>query len=162
MNPAEYNRCVDLYSDAVFRFIYSNRKDEDEARDAVQDAFETMWRNVEKVEFAKAKSYLFSVAYHDMIDNIRKRKRIVELQEKHEYIPTSHQGVYTGAKQLVEQGLERLTDIQKQVLMLRDYEGYDYREIGNITGLNESQVKVYIFRARKTLKDFIVKTENVL
>ena len=162
MNPAEYNRCVDLYSDAVFRFIFSNRKDEYEARDAVQDAFETLWRNCEKVEFAKAKSYLFSVAYHDMIDAIRKRRRIVELQEKHERIPTSHQPGYTGARQLVEQGLERLPDIQKQVLMLRDYEGYDYKEIGNITGLNEPQVKVYIFRARKTLKDFIGKTENVL
>ncbi|HZG01151.1 MAG TPA: RNA polymerase sigma factor [Chitinophagales bacterium] len=162
MNPAEYNRCVDLYSDAVFRFIYSNRKDEDEARDAVQDAFETLWRNVEKVELAKAKSYLFSVAYHDMIDNIRKQKRIEQLQEKHEYIPANRTEHYTGAKQLVEQGLERLPEIQKQVLMLRDYEGYDYKEIGNITGLNESQVKVYIFRARKTLKDFIGKTENVL
>ena len=36
--------------------------------------------------------------------------------------------------------------------MLRDYEGYNYNEIGEITGLNESQVKVYIFRARKLLK----------
>ena len=163
MNPAEYNRCVDLYSDAVFRFIFSNLKDEDAAQDAVQDAFETLWRNVEKVELTKAKSYLFSVAYHDMIDGIRKRKRIVQLEDKHEFIPTSaHQGGYSGAKELVEQGLERLPEIQKQVLMLRDYEGYDYREIGTITGLNESQVKVYIFRARKTLKDFIVKTENVI
>jgi RNA polymerase sigma factor (sigma-70 family) len=162
MNPAEYNRCVDLYSDAVFRFIFSNLKDEDTARDAVQDAFETLWRNVEKVELGKAKSYLFSVAYHDMIDGIRKRKRIVQLEDKHERIPASHQGGYSGAKDLVEKGLERLNEIQKQVLMLRDYEGYDYREIGNITGLNESQVKVYIFRARKTLKDFMVKKENVL
>src|SRR5689334_25269438 len=122
MNPADYNRCVDLYSDAVFRFIYSNLKDEDAAQDAVQDAFETLWRNVEKVEIGKAKSYLFSVAYHDMIDNIRKSKRIVKLEDKHERIPTSHQGVFTGAKELVEKGLERLTEIQKQVLMLRDYE----------------------------------------
>jgi RNA polymerase sigma factor (sigma-70 family) len=163
MNPAEYNSCVDLYSDAVFRFVYSNRKDEEAARDAVQDAFETLWRNRDKVEIGKAKSYLFSVAYHDMIDDIRKQKRIEQLEEKHERIPAaSHQGGYTGARQIVEKGLERLSDIQKQVLLLRDYEGYDYREIGNITGLNESQVKVYIFRARQTLKDFIGKKENVL
>ena len=161
MNPTDYNRCVDLYSDRVFRFIVSNLKDEDEARDVVQDAFETLWRNVEKVEFDKARSYLFSVAYHDMIDGIRKRKRITQLADHHERI-ADNRAAYTGATRVVERGLERLPEAQKNVLMLRDYEGYDYREIGQITGLNESQVKVYIFRARKTLKDFIVKKENVL
>lgn len=46
--------------------------------------------------------------------------------------------------------------------MLRDYEGYDYEEIGKITGLSESQVKVYIFRARQTLKEFLVGVEKVI
>jgi RNA polymerase sigma-70 factor (ECF subfamily) len=48
------------------------------------------------------------------------------------------------------------------VLLLRDYEGYDYAEIGQITGLNESQVKVYIFRARTFLKNYIGKIEAVI
>jgi len=42
---------------------------------------------------------------------------------------------------------------------LRDYEGYDYIEIGKITGLTESQVKVYIFRARNFLKNYIGRME---
>ena len=46
--------------------------------------------------------------------------------------------------------------------MLKDYEGYSYEEIGRITGLNESQVKVYLHRARILLKQFLVKPENVL
>jgi RNA polymerase sigma-70 factor (ECF subfamily) len=45
---------------------------------------------------------------------------------------------------------------------LRDYEGYSYEEIGEITGLNESQVKVYIYRARLALKQYIGSLENVL
>ena len=52
--------------------------------------------------------------------------------------------------------------MQKTVVLLRDYEGYSYEEIGNITGLSESQVKVYIFRARSTLKSYLVRTENAL
>jgi DNA-directed RNA polymerase specialized sigma24 family protein len=48
------------------------------------------------------------------------------------------------------------------VIMLRDYEGYDYAEIGEITGLSESQVKVYIFRARQTLKTYLVKLDSIL
>ena len=57
MTPAQYNKCVDLYSNRVYRFIYSNLKDEDESQDVVQNAYEIMWKNVEKVEFEKARSY---------------------------------------------------------------------------------------------------------
>jgi RNA polymerase sigma-70 factor (ECF subfamily) len=46
--------------------------------------------------------------------------------------------------------------------MLRDYEGYSYEEIGEITTLSESQVKVYIYRARTAMKEFIGKIENVI
>ena len=46
--------------------------------------------------------------------------------------------------------------------MLRDYEGYAYREIAEITGLSESQVKVYIYRARVFLKHYVGSMENVI
>jgi len=45
---------------------------------------------------------------------------------------------------------------------LRDYEGYSYLEISEITGLTESQVKVYIYRGRKFLQQFIGKMETVI
>jgi RNA polymerase sigma-70 factor (ECF subfamily) len=48
------------------------------------------------------------------------------------------------------------------VLLLRDYEGYNYEQIGEITGLNESQVKVYIYRARIAMKEYLVSLENVI
>jgi RNA polymerase sigma-70 factor (ECF subfamily) len=46
--------------------------------------------------------------------------------------------------------------------MLRDYEGYSYKEIGEITGLNEAQVKINIYMGRVALKNFIGKIETVL
>jgi RNA polymerase sigma-70 factor (ECF subfamily) len=55
-----------------------------------------------------------------------------------------------------------LPEIQKSVILLRDYEGYSYEEIGNIAGLNESQVKVYIYRARLFLKEYIGTMERVI
>jgi len=62
----------------------------------------------------------------------------------------------------LNEALNKLPEIQRSVIMLRDYEGYDYNEIGEITGLNESQVKVYIFRARKFLKNYIGSIEAVI
>jgi RNA polymerase sigma-70 factor (ECF subfamily) len=58
--------------------------------------------------------------------------------------------------------VEKLSDIQRSVLLLRDYEGYSYEEIGQITGLNESQVKVYIFRARMFMKNYLVSLDRVI
>lgn len=160
MNVSEYNQCVDLFSDAIFRYLRANGLDEDAAMDIVQDAFEMLWRRREHVELKKAKSYLFQVAYHDMIDLKRKEKKTVCLDLEHDdTIPAIE---FTGVYEAVKAGLDRLPEDQRQVLLLRDYEGYDYREIGTITGLSESQVKVYIFRARRAMKEFIVKKENVL
>jgi RNA polymerase sigma-70 factor (ECF subfamily) len=58
--------------------------------------------------------------------------------------------------------LSRLPEIQKTVLLLRDYEGYNYDEIGEMTNLSSSQVKVYIFRARKSMKQYIGKLDLVM
>ncbi|MEA3444640.1 MAG: sigma factor-like helix-turn-helix DNA-binding protein, partial [Bacteroidota bacterium] len=51
---------------------------------------------------------------------------------------------------------------QRSVVVLRDYEGYSYKEIAEITELSESQVKVYIYRARLFLKNYIGSTEAVV
>ena len=66
------------------------------------------------------------------------------------------------AKKILEEALSRLSETQRSLVMLKDYEGYSYEEIGKITGLNESQVKVYLHRARVQLKNYLVKPENVI
>ena len=58
--------------------------------------------------------------------------------------------------------MSKLSETQRSLVMLKDYEGYNYAEIGEITGLNESQVKVYLHRARLLLREYIVKPENVI
>jgi RNA polymerase sigma factor (sigma-70 family) len=161
MTEREYNNCVNLYADNVFRFIVKNLRHEEDARDVVQTAFEKMWRNREDVDNAKSKSYLFTVAYHQMIDHIRKVKRI-NLQEDFKEDSKVQQMPVYNLKKTLEEALGRLSDLQRSLVMLKDYEGYSYEEIGAITGLNESQVKVYLHRARVQLKNYLVKLENVI
>jgi RNA polymerase sigma factor (sigma-70 family) len=161
MTEREYNNCVNLYADNVFRFVVKNLRHEEDARDVVQTAFEKMWRNREDVDNAKSKSYLFTVAYHQMIDHIRKVKRI-NLQEDFKEDSKVQQMPVYNLKKTLEEALGRLSDLQRSLVMLKDYEGYSYEEIGAITGLNESQVKVYLHRARVQLKNYLVKLENVI
>lgn len=160
MTEKNYNDCVTQYADKVFRFIVKNLKHEEDARDIVQTAFEKMWRNREQVENDKAKSYLFTVAYNQMIDHIRKNKRIVLNEEFKEESKIGYQ-TSNNTKQVLMEALSRLNETQKSLIMLKDYEGYNYEEIGKIMNLNESQVKVYLHRARLALKAYLVKPENV-
>ena len=151
---------MDQYADGIYRFILHNIKNEDDARDVVQDTFEKCWRNHENVQYEKAKSYLFTTAHHTMIDRIRKSSHQELLSENHE--EPSHSKHYSDLKNVLKLALDKLPAIQKSVILLRDYEGYDYKEIGEITGLSESQVKVYIYRGRVALKEFIGSLSNVI
>lgn len=161
MTAQEYNKCVDLFSDGVYRFILHNIRDVDDARDIVQDSFEKLWLTHANVNFSKAKSYIFTTAYRTMVDKIRRSKKMTRMEDDHMDMMQSR-NQYSDLKQVVNEAVSKLPEVQKSVIILRDYEGYSYEEIGNITGLNESQVKVYIYRARTFLKEYIGNLENVI
>lgn len=161
MTEKEYNECVRLYADNVYRFILKNLRHEEDARDVVQSAFEKMWQRREEVDYGKSKSYLFTVAYNQMIDHLRKVKRITLKDEFSEQVAISNKPA-NNLKKILEEALSRLSETQRSLVLLKDYEGYSYEEIGQITGLSESQVKVYLHRARIQLKNYLVKPENVL
>ena len=161
MTTTEFNQCADDHADGLYRFLLKNMRDEDEARDIVQDSFEKMWRNHEQIEGSKAKSYLFTTGHHTMIDRIRRKKNVSDFTEVNEE-SLFHNKQYSDLKEILNNAVNLLPDIQKAVITLRDFEGYTYEEIGKITGLSESQVKVYIYRARIFLKEFIGSVENVI
>lgn len=161
MTERDYNDCVNLYADSVFRFIVKNLRHEEDAKDIVQTAFEKLWRNRETVIAEKSKSFLFTVAYNQMIDHIRKIKRISLKDEFTAETKTYCQPV-SNLKRSLHDALNTLNETQKSLVLLKDYEGYNYEEIGQITGLNESQVKVYLHRARLNLRNYLGKPENVM
>ncbi|HCA83103.1 MAG TPA: RNA polymerase sigma factor [Flavobacteriales bacterium] len=161
MTTQEYNQSVDQFSDNLYRFALKNMRDEEKAKDIVQDTFERLWMKVTDVNFEKVKSYLFTTAYNAMVDLSRREKKVGEYNET-KVRRMGHNEQYSDLKEILNEALQKLPEIQRSVVMLRDYEGYNYEEIGEITNLNESQVKVYIFRARKFLKEYIGSMEAVI
>jgi RNA polymerase sigma factor (sigma-70 family) len=160
MTEKEYNQCVRDHADSVYRFILKNLRHPEDTRDVVQTAFEKMWASRKTVEGARCKSFLFTVAYHQMIDHIR-RKKIVATEEAIEETPVYNRQQQQ-TKKILEAALARLNGTQRSLVLLKDYEGYSYEEIGEITGLSASQVKVYLHRARIQLKNYLVSPENIL
>lgn len=116
---------------------------------------------IRDITYEKAKAFLFTTSYRKMIDIFRREKKNGDIEN----ICT---GQYTyeeetpDLQQILEKALDRLSPVQKTVVLLRDYEDYSYKEIAEITNLTESQVKVYIFRARNFMKEFIRTPDLVI
>jgi RNA polymerase sigma-70 factor (ECF subfamily) len=161
MTINEFNSCVDQYADQLYRFILKNIKDKDKARDIVQDTYEKLWLKVSDVESSNSKSYMFTTAYRTMIDSIRKDKKQADFDSVDTNVLQTNNR-YSDLKEVLDEALAKLPAIQRSVILLRDYEGYNYDEIGGITGLSESQVKVYIYRARVFLKEYIGSLDTVI
>jgi RNA polymerase sigma-70 factor (ECF subfamily) len=161
MTAEEYNDCVKLYADGLYRFMLKSTRQVEDARDLVQSSFEKLWEHRKEVNAEKSKSYLFTIAYHKMIDLTRKNIRM----EFRESLPERHASGSAntpGLKEILEKALGRLNSRQRSLVLLKDYEGYSYEEIAEITGLNGAQVKVTLHRARLILKEWLVSVENVL
>lgn len=162
MTLAEYNTCADLHSDGVYRFILKNIRDRDTAQDIVQESYVRMWERVKEISFEKSRAYLFTTAYHTMIDHIRKNQRLSSIDDSYTEMHDESPGTYNDLKEVINEAVAKLPEIQRSVILLRDYEGYSYDEIGEILRISESQVKVYIFRARTFLKQYIGSLDLVL
>ncbi len=161
MTTQEYNNCVDEHADGVYRFVLKNLRDEEMARDVVQEAFLKMWEKAATITGSKAKSYLYTTAYHTMIDTIRREKRYTSEDQVGDQIFSSR-SQYSDLKEVIDEAFTKLNEVQRTVLLLRDYEGYSYKEIGEIVNLTDDQVKVYIFRARMNMKKYIGSLETVI
>jgi RNA polymerase sigma-70 factor (ECF subfamily) len=161
MTVQQYNECVREFADRLYRFALKNVGDSDLAQDFVQDAFERLWVRVDTVDYQRVKSYLFRTIVNLQIDRSRRQKlqnqHLSGLSEAIEQPRVAHD-----VQKLIDEGVAQLTEIQRMVLTLRDYEGYTYQEIAEMTNISVDQVKVYIFRARRFLKQYIGKMEVLL
>ncbi len=160
MDAKSYNACVHEWADALFRFACKCTGNEEDARDIVQSSFEVLWQKRENVANEKGKAFLFQVAYNQSVDLYRKKSRV----QYHEEVKLSgsHQLSNPDIKRVLDRALAQLDEQARALVLLKDYEGYRYDEIAQITGLSDTQVKVYLHRARKSLKQYLVSVEHII
>ena len=158
MEVHEYNLCVGEWSDALFRFACKCTGQPSDADDVVQNSFEVLWQKRADVPYGKGKSFLFQVAYNHSVNNYRKKQKVVFTEAPE----TSYTQSNPDLKKVLDRALGQLDEQARALVLLKDYEGYRYEEIAQITELSESQVKVYLHRARKILKEYLVSVENIV
>jgi len=153
MTELEYSNSVIKYENRVFAFIFSKTKDEELAKDVTQDTFMKLWINKATVKIESTKSWLFTTAYNHMINLLKFNNRFVDntiLEEKESVVDVLDT---FDVKEIVMRELKKLNQQEQRLIVLRDVHNFTYNEIGERMGLTETQVKVYLFRARKKIKD---------
>jgi RNA polymerase sigma-70 factor (ECF subfamily) len=159
MTKDDFIICAKQFTPNLLRFSKRVAGSAIESEDIVQECFEVLWKNRDKVEMKSAKSYLFSVAHKKIIDTFRADVKMQDFESvSTELIGKQDE---TDDQQLVKLALSQIPVIYKELLTLRDLESYSYKEIEEITHLTEAQVKVYLFRARKAIKEKILELETV-
>ena len=152
MRRQEYNRIVREQSGNLYGYAIRFLRNEEDAKDIVQDVFEKLWMHRKKVEPARAKSWMFTTAHNSMI-NLSNRKGRIQLRDQIQEIESSRsEALLFESNQVVERAISILPPIQRSVILLRDLQGYSYKDIGEILELSDAQVKVYLFRARNKIK----------
>ncbi len=156
MTQKEYNNGVRLWADDVYRFAVRCGGGEELSKDAVQEAYASLWERREQVEVEKGKAFLFTVVHNCLMSYHRHEQvhqqtlpllepdRVVQPDERFDLQDALHKA------------LERLPQVQREAVQLKDVEGYSCKEIAEMLSLTEKQVSVYLFRARVSLKKTLI------
>lgn len=143
-----------LWADDAMRFAMRCHSCRPDCEDAVQEALASLWSHHDEVTEAKGKAYLLGAAYRSLMMTLRHRQVV----ERHAEIFGALQETSHGPderfdmREAIEHSLQTLPEVQRAILQLRDVEGYSYAEIGETLSLSDSQVQVYLFRARVTMR----------
>ena len=148
--------------DKLFRFAFRLLGSEEEAKDVVQEVFVRVWKSREKMDAIQNwEAWCMRITKNLSLDKIRtwKRRNTQPIESSYD-VQTESLTPYESTEinesmQRVGSLIEALPEKQRNIIHLRDVEGYSYQEICDILELDMNQVKVNLFRARNILKDKI-------
>lgn len=141
---------VTEHASNLYGYVFKYLRNSEDSHDIVQDVFEKLWKNRKKVEVEKAKAWMFRTGHNTLINFSKKKQRTTyhtEMIPERCKVDNSFEN-----KEIIDLALSLLPPMQKSIVLLRDLEGYAYDEIGEILEISDSQVKVYLYRARKKMK----------
>ncbi len=161
-----FNDLVELYQDQLFALVARMVPDRDQASDAVQEAFFSAYRNLAGFRGGSVKSWLNRICVNAAMDAQRARKRrpvqpYPEFEDDSWQPPTGEEAdperiVLTAERShVLNSALARITDDQRDAIVLFDVQGYDYAEIAEMTGVSLGTVKSRIHRGRLALRGLL-------
>lgn len=164
MNIEAFQNRVLPTKNKLFRFALKFLGNEDDAKDVVQEVFIRVWNGRDQMDQVQNwEAWCMRITRNLSLDRIRSlsRKQTEPIEKSfniHNGALTPHETTEIHeSMQQITQLISSLPEKQRQVIHLRDVEGYSYNEICEIMELDMNQVKVSLFRARTSVRDKLVK-----
>ncbi len=165
MNQSDFLKSVLPFKDKVFRLAKRLLVSTEEAEDATQELYFKLWKNREKIaEYKNVEAFAMTMTKNYCFDRL-KSKQASNLTLVH----SNYKEKDTALEKKIEQRdsvsqvhllVEKLPEQQKLVIQLRDIEQYDFEEIGKMLDLKPTAVRVALSRARKTIRQELIKQHN--
>ncbi|MCD6087708.1 MAG: RNA polymerase sigma factor [Candidatus Hydrothermae bacterium] len=157
MNDKKFEKTVITYKDQLYNYLFWMTGNRTEAEDVLQETFLRYYKYGDPVENPKA--WLFKVARNVYLKRQRKRSREVslELVEANPVLPGMQ--VALEREELirkVREGLRRLKDHHREVIILRYMEGLSYEEMAAVLGENVGTIKSRLNRAKEKLREKLI------
>jgi RNA polymerase sigma-70 factor (ECF subfamily) len=162
MNLPEFKEKVYPLQHKLFRFAKRMLEQAEEAEDVVQDAFVRLWNKRDRLDEYRSVEALAMITTKNLcLDRIKSRRHPVENIDNHrifvESLPGEPAHDHSEMVQNIRQAIDRLPDVQRMIVHLRDIEGYEFSEIAAVVDMNENAIRVALSRARKRIRDMVIK-----
>ena len=165
MNQNDFVKLITPFKDKLFRLAKRLLVSTEEAEDATQEVILKLWNNKENLDSYKSiEAYSMTMTKNYCFDQL-KAKRSGNLKLVHDNFVGRESGLENQLEakdslEWVEKAINELPEQQKLIIQMRDIEEYEFEEIAKIINMNETAIRVALSRARKTIRAFILKTND--
>ena len=156
---ARFRNWVDQHQDQVWTLARYLLKDPAEAEDVAQETFEKLWHHQDNVDPERVRAWLMRVTRNACLDRIRRRRPETPVDEERDVVSDAPVRDPSGDAERAElgrwlrQAIVGLREPYRSLVVLRDIHQHSYEEVAGALELSLAQVKVYLHRARKQLRE---------
>ncbi len=164
MEKSEFIGLIQPFKDKLYRLAKRILISADEAEDAVQEVLYKLWKGRQKIEnYDSPEAFAITMTKNYCLDRLKSRQasNLKIVHSNYQAADNMERNLEVSDEvALVFRAMESLPEQQKLVLQLRDVEQFEFSEIAKMLGSNETAIRVALSRARKTVREILIKKHN--
>lgn len=154
-----FRRVFQAHSKDLYNFLYYKYGADNHPEDLMQEAFAKLWDNCKRVSADKARAFLFTVANNQMLNELARKKTVLNYQKEEQITLTNQSPHYILEENeymnRLQKAIEELSEEQRVAFLLNRVEGKKHREIAEILGISQKAVEKRIYNALENLQQKI-------
>jgi len=157
---SQYQQTIKEHRQRIYSFAFYSLRAKEDAEDVTQEVFIKLWQHWQKIDHVKVGGWLMRVARNSVVDHVRKQKPSVDGIDHYADVELQSVEMIDGkdidqakVKDGLMEAIRTLDEPFKSILIMRDIQGLSYADVQESLNISESQVKVYLHRARRKLRE---------